>query len=123
MGSLLKRRFWTQPRKVFRRKVVTMSHGVDQSPKRKLPSPLQEKLMLIREKNKLKRKRQAEKKKAKKIKLVGDINEDICETENNSDEKKEKKFYNPESKHNNKSAAQIERFKKKYKNPNKKLSK
>ena len=62
-------------------------------------------------KNKLKRKKQA----AKKKKLG-------CITSESEALPKKKKFYNPDAKHNNRTAQQIARFKRKHKNPGMKLS-
>merc|ERR1712129_614766 len=72
-------------------------------------------------KNKLKRKKQAVKRKATTLKPPGDDLSDIEEGEDKA--KKQKKFYDPENEHNKKSSKQIERFKKKHNNPGKKLSK
>merc|ERR1712130_601417 len=78
---------------------------------KKTPLTPEEKERKRKEKNKAKRKRQAAKKKLKAVQKV-DV-EDA--PEGNDIGKKKKKFYNPDSKKNKRTAEEIEKFKQRHK--------
>merc|ERR1711971_1152838 len=78
-----------------------------------VPLTPEEKKRRAKEKNKAKRKRQAAKKKLKSVQKEGAG--DQLEVEADYVEKKKKKFYNPDSKKNKKTAEEIAKFKLRHK--------
>lgn len=80
---------------------------------KQVPLTPEEKERRRKEKNKAKRKRQAAKKKLKSVQKEG--TRDLLEAEANDAEKKKKKFYNPDSKKNKRTAEEIAKFKLRHK--------